>query len=40
MRINGQWTECTEWTQNQNKIMSQMANGENGQSGHKFKKNS
>ena len=34
MRKNLQWTEWTEWTQIQNKIMSQMANG---QSGHKFK---
>ena len=37
MTKNGQWTE---WTQIQNKIVSQMANGQNGQngeSGHKFK---
>ena len=34
MRKNGQWTQ---WTQIQNKIMSQMANGQNGQGGHKSK---
>ena len=37
MTKNGQWTE---WTQIQKKIVSQMANeqnGQNGESGHKFK---